>query len=94
MSIFDSFFRETKGSSKPALKWIDGYFRTNGGKVEAHWRTEANDTTADNLGTDVDGDGIPGFLDADENGDGLFEAIDLDGDGIADIFRSLEDISD
>lgn len=92
MSIFDSFFREAAGSAKPSLKWIDGYFRTNGGEVQAHWRTEGNSTIDDNLGTDVDGDGIPGFFDADENGDGLFESVDLDGDGIADMFQSLEDM--
>lgn len=53
---------------KPDLQYIDGYTRSDGTYVNGHWRTEANHTIADNLGTDVDGDGIPGYFDATPEG--------------------------
>ena len=54
---------------KPKASWIDSYVRGDGAVVEGHFRTEANETTADNLGTDVDNDGVPGFFDADADGE-------------------------
>jgi hypothetical protein len=74
---------------KPPLDWIDGYTRSNGESVDGHLRSEADASTANNLGTDIDQDGIPGFFDSDENGDGLLESIDLDGDGFADDLEGL-----
>ena len=82
--IDESFYQE-----KPGLDWIQGFTRADGTYVEGHWRTEANETIADNLNTDVDGDGIPGWLDADADGDGILESVDLDGDGIADAILDL-----
>ena len=93
MGLLDSFFNQPEGLRKPGIKWIERYLRDDGVVVEGHWRTEENKTINDNLSTDVDKDGITGFFDADENGDGIFEAHDLNGDGIADIFQSLDDLS-
>ena len=90
MSHFDDLLKGLGGnadlilSGKPGVSWVDGYIRTNAGEVSGHLRTHPNETTADNLGTDVDADGIPGFFDADANGDGLAEYLDHDGDGVVD----------
>ena len=67
------------------------FIKGDGTFVDGHFRTEANETIADNLGTDVDEDGIAGFFDADMDGDGIAESIDLDGDGITDAFEGLAD---
>ena len=93
MGLLDSFFEATTGAGKPGLKWIEGYLRGDGVFVDGHWRTEGNETINDNLSSDVDNDGVVGFFDADDDGDGIFEAPDLNGDGIADIFQSLDDLS-
>ena len=69
---------------KPKARWIDSYVRGDGAVVEGHFRTEANETTADNLGTDVDNDGVLGFFDADADGDGVVDVPDVNADGIAD----------
>ncbi|QCS50611.1 hypothetical protein FEK30_14915 [Picosynechococcus sp. PCC 11901] len=74
---------------KPDVQWIESYVRGDGTVVDGYLRTEANGTVADNLGTDVDGDGILGFFDADADGDGILEAVDTNGDGIADTFQDL-----
>lgn len=82
---------------KPGLEWIDSYQRADGTVVDGHLRADANSTIADNLGTDIDGDGIPGYLDSDADGDhygesldlnhdGVADMIDVDGDGVADLF--------
>ncbi len=75
---------ETLYSGKPGLKWIDSYVREDGKLVDGHFRTEANETVADNLSFVVDNDGINGYFDADADGDGVFESLDLDQDGISD----------
>ena len=75
---------ETIYAGKPSIKKIDPYTRKDGTSVEEHFRTEANETIADNLGTDVDNDGIPGYFDADADGDGIYEEIDLDRNSISD----------
>ncbi|KZR86665.1 hypothetical protein [Synechococcus sp. MIT S9504] len=69
---------------KPHLTWIDSYVKGDGSIVDGHFRTIANETEADNLGTDVDNDGLSGYIDADANGDGILEAADINNDGIAD----------
>ena len=69
---------------KPKASWIDSYVKGDGTVVDGHFRTEANETTADNLGTDVDNDGIPGFFDSDADGDGVSDVPDINADGIAD----------
>jgi hypothetical protein len=74
---------------KPSLDWIDQYTRSDGEIVKGHLRTEADASIANNLGTDVDQDGIPGFFDSDETGDGLLESLDLDGNGVADGIEDL-----
>ena len=79
-------------SGKPKLEWIEPYTKADGTEVKGHYRTEANETIADNLGTDVDKDGIAGFFDADANGDGIDEVLDLDNDGIADGLEGLMDL--
>ena len=86
-----SWINETLYPGKPDLKWIDSFIKGDGTFVDGHFRTEANETIADNLGTDVDEDGIAGFFDADMDGDGIAESIDLDGDGITDAFEGLAD---
>ncbi|WP_413678966.1 hypothetical protein [Prochlorococcus sp. MIT 0916] len=87
-----SWINETFYSGKPDLKWIDFYIKGDGTFVAGHFRTEANETIADNLNTDVDKDGIPGFFDADADDDGIYESIDLDGDGMADGLEGLFDL--
>ncbi len=77
--------------NKPNLDWIDAYTKADGTEVAGHFRTEANETVIDNLGTDVDQDGIVGFFDADMDGDGITESIDLNGDGITDALEGLAD---
>ncbi|ACA99687.1 MULTISPECIES: hypothetical protein [Cyanophyceae] len=83
------FINEPIYEGKPDLQWIESYVRGNGTVVDGHWRTDPNGTIADNLDTDVDGDGIPGFFDADADGDGWLEAVDTDGDGVADVFQDF-----
>ena len=85
MKDIDEIFYE----GKPSLDWIQGFTRADGTFVEGHWRTEANETITDNLNTDVDKDGIPGWFDADADGDDILESVDLDGDGIADAILNL-----
>jgi hypothetical protein len=70
---------------KPPVGWVDSYVRGDGGFVDGHFRTGPNESIADNLGADIDSDCIPGFFDADADGDGFAEALDLDGDGIVDM---------
>lgn len=53
---------------KPNLQHIDSYTRSDGTFVRSHLRTESNHTIADNLGTDVDLDGIPGYYDTTPEG--------------------------
>jgi len=94
MNYLDDLLKGLEGdidlslSGKPGVSWVDSYVRTNGGEVSGHFRTHPSETVADNLSTDVDGDGIPGFFDADANGDGFPEALDLNGDGVMDLFDS------
>ena len=57
--------------------------RGDGAVVEGYFRAEANETTVDNLGTDVDNDGVPGFFDAYADGDGVVDVPDVNADGIA-----------
>ncbi|UAJ73819.1 hypothetical protein IQE94_05995 [Synechocystis sp. PCC 7339] len=71
-------------NGKPDLKWIESYTRNDKTVVDGHYRTEENETIADNLNTDIDGDGIFGYFDADADGDGIvdisqdfFENIDF-----------------
>ena len=92
MSWLEEWVNKHQASEKPKLDWIEAYSREDGTIVEGHFRTEANETTMDNLGTDVDQDGISGFFDADADGDGIAEALDFDGDGIADSLEWLEEI--
>jgi len=75
---------EATYTGKPSTKWIDSYIKADGTIVEGHLRTEANETIADNLNTDVDNDGIAGYYDADADGDGVYEEIDLDANGAID----------
>ena len=89
MSWEKDWFNNAQGINKPNLKWIESYTKADGTVVDGHWRTEENKTINDNLGTDIDNDGIPGFFDADENGDGILEAVDNNSNGIAD---QLEEI--
>ena len=95
MSYLDRFLGDSRSlldaelAGKPGLTWVDKYVRANGGEVDAHFKTHPNSTTADNLTSDIDDDGIPGYVDADVDGDGLHEAIDLDNDGIADAIADL-----
>ena len=70
---------------KPPVGWVDSYVRGDGDFVDGHFRTEPNESIADNLGVDVDGDGVPGFFDADAEGDGIAEVLDLDEDGMVDL---------
>ncbi len=79
-------------NGKPDLDWINSYIKEDGTVVEGHWRTSANETSSDNLSSDNDEDGIPGWLDSDADGDGILEAIDNDGDGIADAIVSIFDM--
>ena len=74
---------------KPDLEWIQGYTKSDGTFTEGHWRTKANETIADNLNTDVDRDGIPGWFDSDADGDEILESVDIDGHGIADAIANL-----
>ena len=67
---------ELNNAGKPGLEWIGGYTKQDGTYVAGHWRTEANETIADNLSTDIDNDGIAGFFDADANGDGVADAVE------------------
>ena len=92
MSWLEEWVNKHQASEKPKLDWIEAYSRDDGTIVEGHFRTEANEATMDNLGTDVDQDGISGFFDADADGDGIAEALDFDGDGIADSLEWLEEI--
>ena len=69
---------------KPKASWIDSCVRGDGAVVEGHFRAEVNETTADNLGTGVDNDGVPGFFDACADGDGVVDVPDVNADGIAD----------
>ena len=91
MSWIDEWKIEINNAGKPGLDWVSGYYRQDGTYVAGHWRTEANETIADNLSTDVDKDGIAGFFDADADGDGILESVDLDNDGMADAVESLLD---
>ncbi|MBD2655200.1 hypothetical protein H6G45_17265 [Synechocystis sp. FACHB-383] len=78
---------------KPDLEWVKSYTRGDGVMVDGYYRTESNESIADNLNTDIDGDGILGYFDADEDGDGILESADIDRDGIADLIQDfLEDI--
>ena len=86
-----SWIDEALYEGKPPVGWVDAYVRGDGNFVDGHFRTNPNETLADNLSSDVDADGIPGFLDADADGDGIAETIDLDGDGIVDIIDSNGD---
>lgn len=76
-------------NEKPNLTWIDHYTKNDGTLVDGHFRTEPNETVADNLGTDLDRDGIPGWVDSDADGDGILDACDLDIIGIADFLSSI-----
>ena len=80
---------ESSYSGKPLIKWIEPYHKENGSFVRGHFRTSSNETYVDNLSTDIDGDGINGFLDSDADGDGVFESIDINNDGISD-FLAIE----
>ncbi len=91
MAWSTNWAENNSSNAKPELEWINSYVKADGTVVQGHWRTEANETTADNLGTDIDNDGIPGFFDADADGDGINEALDLNGDGIADGLEGLLD---
>ncbi len=74
---------------KPDLQWVEDYVRDDGTVVDGYYRTEANETIADNLDADVDGDGIFGYFDSDADGDEILEVTDVDGDGIADTFQDF-----
>lgn len=86
-----SWIDEALYEGKPSVNWIDSYIKGDGTFVDGHFRTDANQTLSDNLGTDIDGDGIAGFFDADADGDGIAEGLDLDGDGIVDIIDTNGD---
>ena len=92
MTWAEEWVKKSQSPNKPSLDWINGYTKANGTEVKDHFRTEANETIADNLGTDIDKDGIAGYFDADADGDGIAEAIDQNGDGIADALRGLKDL--
>ena len=79
-------------SGKPKLQWIEPFTKADGTEVKGHYQTEANETIADNLGTDLDKDGIAGFFDSDANWDGIDEVLDIDNDGIADGLEGLMDL--
>ncbi|WP_030007454.1 hypothetical protein [Picosynechococcus sp. NKBG042902] len=56
---------------KPGSHRVSGYTRHDGTQVDGYYRSNPNETTADNFNTDVDGDGIPGFFDPDADGDNI-----------------------
>ena len=85
MSDMTNWIDEALNDGNPKVNWIDSFVRGDGAFVDGHFRTDANQTPSDNIGTDIDGDGIPGFFDADANGNGILESFDLDSDGIVDI---------
>ena len=91
-----SWIDEALYEGKPPVNWIASYVKGDGTFVDGYFRTDANQTLSDNLGTDIDGDGIAGFFDADADGDGIAEGLDLDRDGIVDIIDingdGIEDI--
>jgi hypothetical protein len=49
--------------SNSDLIWVNSYYRDDGTYVSGHERPPPNETTVDNLGTDVDGDGLNGHID-------------------------------
>ncbi|ANV86998.1 hypothetical protein [Picosynechococcus sp. PCC 7117] len=71
---------ENSYAGKPGFNWIAGYQKANGQQVAGHWRTNPNETEADNLGTDVDHDGISGAYDMDADGDGILDSTPLNSD--------------
>ena len=85
----NNWINESTYSGKPFMKWIEPYQKENGSFVRGHFRTNPNETSADNLSQDVDNDGINGFFDSDADGDGIFESIDINNDGISD-FLTIE----
>ena len=86
-----NWINETLFQGKPGLGWIDAYIRGDGTFVNGHFRTAPNQILTDNLGNDEDGDGIPGFFDADADGDGLAETLDINANGISDLVDTNED---
>ena len=68
-----NWINEVNYSGKPNITWIEPYLRKDSSFVRGHFRTSQNETIADNLNTDVDNDGIPGYWDIDADGDGIFE---------------------
>ena len=72
-----NWINEVNYSGKPSISWINPYSRGDGDFVKGHFRTETNETIADNLSTDVDRDGINGYMDFDADGDGIPESINL-----------------
>lgn len=64
--------------------WVDGYYRSDGTYVRGHWRSAPNQYRWDNYGPsqsdydrynpygrDADGDGIPNYMDYDDDNDGI-----------------------
>lgn len=75
------------GEPTRQANWIDSYSKADGTQVESHMRSIADGNPANNLETDYDSDGVPGFFDSDSNGDGVSEVADLNLDGIADLIN-------
>lgn len=64
-------------------EWVNGYFKGNGTYVQGYQRADRNDTKTDNYGSsrgsylnsapsyrDSDHDGLPNYLDTDDNNNG------------------------
>lgn len=69
--------------STVSAEWVSGYYRRDGTYVQGYQRSERNNTKEDNYGPstnsydranpylrDSDKDGIPNYLDRDDNNDG------------------------
>lgn len=69
--------------------WVNGYYRSDGTYVRGHYRSSPNQYRYDNYGPsqndyerynprqrDYDGDGIPNYMDYDDDNDGISDDYD------------------
>ncbi len=70
-------------------EWVNGYFRKDGTYVPGYWRSSPNQNRWDNYGPssnsydtynpyqrDYDNDGIPNYIDMDDDNDGVMDDFD------------------